>query len=293
MPRTPTLLALLAALCLLGGCSTVRLAYNQLDHLAAWTADDYFDLTPEQKQAFRVQFERMHAWHRQTQLADYAALLDTAQQRIAAGATEADVIWLTDALQARLAAMVRHAWKDAAALLSSLSDEQIRAARREFDQRNRKYGRDIGLGAPPDEQRRLRADRHLERIEHWTGALDAAQAARVREMSRALPLLTEQRYQERLRRQGEFLELLQQRRQTDTFGPRLRDWLLDWNRSRPPAYQAQHNEFMQASARMHVALLLMLTPEQRRHLTATMERYQRTFRDLAKEPARPQAALQP
>jgi len=235
----------------------------------------------------------MHAWHRQTQLPDYAVLLDNVQLRIAAGATEADALWLADAFQARIAAMVRHAWKDAAALLATLSDEQIRAARREFDQRNRKFARDIGLGAAPDEQRRLRADRHLERIEHWTGSLDPAQAARVREMSRALPLLTEQRYQERLRRQGEFFELLQQRRQTDTFAPRLRDWLLDWSRSRPSAYQAQHNEFVQASARMHVALLAMLTPEQRRHVSATIERYQRTFRDLAKEPPRPQAALQP
>lgn len=286
MRRLLTLALTLLMLLGLGGCSTIRVAYNQVDHIAAWMADDYFDLTPDQKQTFRTHFERFHAWHRSTQLPDYAALLEAAQQRVVAGATQADADWLSDAVQARMKTMVRHAYKDAAFMLSQLGDEQIQAARKEFDQRNRKYARETGVGAAPDEQRRLRARRHIERIEHWTGPLDAGQEARLREMSRALPLITEQRYQERLKRQNEFLALLRQRKNLDTFAPRLRDWLLDWERHRSPAYQVEYAQFMQGSSRMYVAVLHMLSAEQRHHVASVLQRYQQTFRELAAQAQR-------
>lgn len=293
MQRLLRLAVALAALIALTGCSTIRLAYNQADHIVAWMADDYFDLNPDQKQTLRTHFERFQGWHRSTQLTDYAALLEAAQQRVAAGATPADADWLTEAVQVRLRTMVRHAHRDAAFMLAQLSDEQLQAARKEFDRRNRKYARENGIGAAPDEQRRLRARRHLERIEHWTGPLDASQEAKLREMSRALPLITEQRYQERLRRQNEFIALLQQRRQIETFAPRLRDWLLEWERTRTPAYQAEYTQFMQASARMYVAVLQMLTPEQRHHVVSVLQRYQQAFRELAVQGARQAAARSP
>lgn len=281
MRRLVTLALSLLLLMGLGGCSTIRLAYNQADNIAAWMADDYFDLTVEQKQAFRTHFHRFHAWHRSTQLPDYAALLEAAQQRIGAGATLADADWLTEAVQTRMKTMVRHAYKDAALMLSQLSDQQLQATRKEFDQRNRKFAREFGRGASPDEQRRLRARRHIERIEHWTGPLDASQEARVREMSGALALITEQRYQERLKRQGEFLALLEQRRNPEVFAPKLRDWLLDWEGTRSPAYQAEYTRFMQDSSRMYVAVLQMLTAEQRHHVASVMQRYQQAFRELS------------
>lgn len=283
-------LVVMMVLFALGGCSTIRIAYNQADHLASWTLDDYFDLTSEQKAAFKVRFERFHAWHRATQLPDYVELLEAAHQRVSAGASQADSEWLSSALQTRLETMTRHGYKDAAQLLSQLSDEQLKTTRKEMDERNRKFAREQGVGASEDEQRRLLAKRQLERIEHWTGPLDSAQEAKVRAMARALPLITEQRYQERLRRQAEFLALLQQRKNVDVFAPRLRDWVVDWSKTRPAAYQAQYNRFMQESSRMYVAVLEMLTSEQRQHVLAVIRRYQQTFRELAAQAPRQQSA---
>ncbi|RPI41894.1 MAG: hypothetical protein EHM59_19120, partial [Betaproteobacteria bacterium] len=227
----------------LAGCSTIRIAYNQADHVVAWMVDDYFDLNGEQEHAFRAQFEGLHAWHRSTQLPDYAALLDAVRQRLQAGASASDAEWFMDALKARYRVLVLHAYADAARLLSTLSDEQLEAARRHFEKVNRKYTKEQGVGASADEQRRVRARRHVERIEHWTGPLDSVQEARVRELSRALPLMVEETYRERVRRQAEFLALLQERRSSATFAPRLRDWLLDWDRTRSPQYQAQYAQF--------------------------------------------------
>lgn len=293
MPATLRLLFLLLALLGLGGCSTVKIAYNQADRVAAWAADDYFDLSSEQRQLFKTHFDRFHAWHRTTQLPDYATLLESAQQRVRAGVTPTDIDWLAQAVRAHFHTMVGHAYQDMAHLLSQLRDEQLLAARKEFDERNRKYAKDIGVGASPDEQRRLRARRHVERIEQWTGPLDSAQAAKLRELSRALPLLTEQRYQERLRRQNEFLALLQQRKNTEVFAPRLRDWLLAWERTRSAAYQAEHAQFMAANTRMYVTMLNVLTPEQRQHVGTALQRYQDNFRELAAQAPARQIAVQP
>jgi hypothetical protein len=287
------LLLLLALVLAASGCSTVRLAYNQADHLAAWMADDYFDLNGEQEDAFRERFQRLHAWHRGNELPVYAAVLDDVQQRLRAGARADDVAWLVGTVQSRYRALVEHGAADAAQLLATLSDAQVDAARRRCERANRKYARENGVGATAEEQRKLRARRHLERIEHWTGSLDAMQAERVRALSRALPLDADVRYVERLRRQAEFLDLLQARRDPG-FASRLRAWLEEWQRSRGRNADAQLARLAAARAGMYVEVVGLLTPEQRRHVDDVIERYRSRFRELAKQaPAQQRIATQP
>jgi hypothetical protein len=286
-------LALAVALLVLPGCSAIKVVYNQADRVVAWRADDYFDLNPEQKEALRGPLERFHAWHRSTQLPDYAVLLESAQKRLHAGVTVTDVDWAIDAIKARYRVLVLQGYADAARVLSTLSDQQLAAARRQFDKDNRRYAKDFGVGLAPEEQKRLRAKRNLERIEHWTGPLAAAQEAKLLEISRALPLVTELRHQDRVRRQREFLALLEGRAQLDTFAPRLRDWLLDWDRSRSPQYEAELSRFVEASAKAYVEMYNLLTPEQRNHAAERLQRYVQAFRELARETPRTTVAAQP
>jgi hypothetical protein len=276
------IIALLTALTLLTGCSAIKIVYNQADAVAAWRADDYFDLTSEQKEALRVHLDSFHAWHRTTQLADYAELLESAQKRLHAGVATTDATWTIDAIKARYRTLVLRGHADAARVLASLSDQQVANARLQFDKDNRKYAKEYGVGQPPDEQRRLRAKRNIERIEHWTGPLSAAQDAKLRELSRNLPLVTELRQQDRMRRQREFLVLLADRRSAG-FPARLRDWLLDWDRTRTPEYEAELTRFIDASGRMYVEAFGMLTPEQRQHVADRLQRYVVAFRELANE----------
>ena len=270
----------------LAGCSGVKLAYNQADTIAAWMADDYFELTAEQRDAFRDHFQRFHGWHRSTQLNAYAALLGSVQQRLDAGAKETDVAWAIDSVKAHYRTIVLRGSADAARVLSTLSEQQINGARREFEKRNRKFAREWGIGASPEEQRRLRAKRTLERVEHWTGALSAPQEARVAALSRELPLVTELRYHDRIRRQQEFLSLLEIRKDTAAFAPRLRDWLADWDRTRGPEYEEALTRFVDANARMYLQIYALLTAEQRTHVADRLQRYITAFRELALEGAR-------
>jgi hypothetical protein len=273
----------LLILALLPGCSALKIAYSQADLIATWMADDYFDLLPEQKDTFHDYFQRLHAWHRRTQLVQYVSLLESAQERLRAGVKANDAAWAIDSAKTQFRVIVQRGYADAARILSGLSDQQLAATRRQFKKTNQKYAREYGAGAPADEQRRLRAERNLERIEHWTGPLTPAQEARIGELSRALPLIADLRLLERLHRQREFLALLAERNNIETFAPRLRDWLIDWDRTRTPPYQAALARFADASAKLYVEVFALLTPEQRKHVSERLQGYIDLLRQLAHE----------
>jgi hypothetical protein len=275
--------AVLVLACFLSaGCSAVRTVYNQADHVAAWRADDYFDFNAEQKRLFRSGFARLHAWHRATQLEAYAGFLEAAQRRVRSGPGGQDIDWAYDQAHAYTRALVQHSYRDAAALLATLSDEQLTVARKRFERENRKFARSHGVGRPPAEQRRLRADEHLEALEHWSGPLDFAQQERIRVLSEALPLDAALRYEDRVRRQREFLQLLVQR-QDPQFAERLRDWLLDWNAKRPATLDAQLDAFRRARNGMWLTVFGELRPDQQRNVAERLHWYASVMHDLARD----------
>lgn len=273
-------MVLLLTVCL-GGCSAIRTIYNQADHVIGWRVDDYFDLDAEQKRLFQSRFAALHAWHRTQQLHDYAALLQTAEQRLNRGPLPEDAFWIREQIRVQSHTLLAQAHDDIAALLASLSERQIAHARQRFERDNRKFAQKRGLGASPEEQRRLRARRDIEQIEHWTGPLDREQRNRISALSRQLPLDTEIRHRDRLRRQQAFLALLDERRDGERFEARLRQWLLDWDAGRPVEHQAALERYAQARAKMWVSVYAELGPEQRLRVRDRLRWYTDAMRDLA------------
>ncbi len=269
------------AIGMLAGCSAIRTVYNQAEHLIAWRADDYFDLTDEQKRVLRTRFDRLHAWHRATQLKSYASLLDAAQQRLHDGPDMPDVRWMLTEVRQHSRTLLAQSHSDVAALLTTLTEAQIAHAKRRFDRDNRRFARERGVGAAPDEQRRLRAKRIIESIEHWSGPLDAAQQSRITALSDTLPLDAAFRMQDRLRRQREFLALLDQRAEGERFATRVRDWLIDWDSSRPPGVAAEADRYADAYVAMLLQVFNELRPDQRRRVAERVRWYRDTMRDLA------------
>jgi hypothetical protein len=279
------LTALLALL--LSACSTIKLAYNNADEVVAWMVDDYLDLTREQEHGLRPLLARFHAWHRSTQLPEYARLLDSAERRLAAGLTHADVAWAADAITERYRVLALHALADAARVLSTISDEQTAYLRRELEERNRKWSKEHGIGASIAEQRRLRARRLLERIEHWTGSLTALQSQRVTELIDALPLITQQSLDYRKRRQRDFLALLESRHDGPELARRLRAWLLDQDRTHAPEYGPDYARFAEGRTRVYVEGYKLLSAEQRQHVAKRLRGYSQAFRELSEDTPHP------
>jgi len=274
----------------LAGCSMVRLGYSQLDTIAAWTADEYFDLEPEQKQEFRRRFERIHEWHRYEQLPDYAAFLAEAKARLQKGLEREDALWVTNGVRTRYRTFVAYAADDAAAMLMSVTQEQLDALRSRWEKDNRRFVREYRLEGSVEEQRRATGRRVLSRIRDWVGHLDDSQEQQILAWAGALPLIHGPRHQDRLRRQREFLRLMSQRDDAGRFAAQLRNLLSNWEEGRDPAYHRLFNEWTQQQAELYVAVYGILLPYQREAVADRLQVYINDFTYLARRPAAQAAA---
>lgn len=279
--RAIWLLAALAGLLLLTGCSMVRLSYSQADTLAAWMADDYFDIDSRQKDEFLSRFERLYEWHRYEQLPEYAVFLGAAKNRLQSGLKRDDIIWFMEGLKTRYRLIASRGAGDAAEMLATLTPAQINALQRQWAKVNRKFIREYKLGETPQEQQRAQAKRMLSRIEDWAGSLSHDQEQKITALCDKLPLTDRLRHEDRLRRQREFLRLLELRGNPGEFTPRLRHWLLNWEEGRSPEYERLYAPWLEKRVQFMIDVYGLLTPPQRAHVQHRLQGYIEDFRKLS------------
>ena len=281
-PLTLRTLLCLIALLLCSGCSMVRVGYGQLDTLAGWMAHEYFDLEPLQRDDFSRRFERLHAWHRREQLPEYTQFLGEAKIRAQRGMTAADTIWLIDGMKSRYAVIANSAAPDAAELLAGLSNAQIEHLRREFVRMNDKFLKENRTQESVTARRQRQQRNTLSQIRDWVGPLSDSQETRVISLLQQVPLTDALRHEDRLRRQREFVALLETRNtDRNSFTQRLRDWMVNWERNRPPDLARSFDEAWKKRADFYAAVDKMLTAEQRTHLTHRVQDYIEDLRYLA------------
>ncbi len=200
--------ALLAALAsLLGGCSALRIGYGTAPDLAYWWLDGYVDFNDTQTPRVREAIKQWFAWHRRTQLPDYAGQLARAQTEVLAETTPARVCeWQAEVVKRANTAFDRIA-PAAADLMLSLTPEQIRHLEQRYAKFNDEF-RDNYLQPDP----RKRADesfkRTVDRAETLYGRLEDAQRARIVEGLARSPFDAEAWFAERRQRQIDVLQML-------------------------------------------------------------------------------------
>ena len=172
-------LALLLPLVLaLSACGMVRLAYDQGPTLLYWWIDGYVDASGEQTPKLREGLDRWFAWHRRTQLPDYAALLVRAQREVLEPTTAAAACTWQGDIERRLEAAVEEALPAAAELMLSLSPEQLQHIERRMA-KGLAEARAEFLQADLAERKALSLKRSIDRFETLYGRLDAAQRERL------------------------------------------------------------------------------------------------------------------
>jgi uncharacterized protein DUF6279 len=247
-------------------------------------ADEYFDLDLRQKQEFRTRFDRLHAWHRYEQLPDYAAFLAETKTRLDRGLAPPDFLWVVGGVQERYRALMRRSADDAAAVLATITPEQLETLQRQFDKDNKRFVREYRLDVSMDEQRQAAARRTVKRVRDWAGSLTDEQEKAIAAMARGLPLIHGLRHQDRMRRQREFMQLMRTR-DDPKLAARLRHFLVDWEEGRDPRYHRLFNESIAKHAELYVAVSRMLTPAQRAAVTRKLQGYIDDFTRLAQRPA--------
>ncbi len=214
--------ALIAALALLvlAGCSSIRLSYDNAPRLTWWWLDGYVDFSSEQAPPVKTAIDDFYAWHRQTQLPSYAALLAELRAPLLQSTTAAAVCRWQKQIQTALEPAAERALKAVADSLPPLSEAEFEHIAQRYEKNNADFRKDY---LQPDPKRRAEAafERAEGRAKSIYGRLDAAQQAVIREHVARVGFDPALSLAERQRRQRDTIATLR-RLQSENAGPERR-----------------------------------------------------------------------
>jgi hypothetical protein len=266
----------LAAAAALGGCSTVRFAYENADSYVRWKVASYVDLEGDAAEEADDRIDEFHAWHRKNELPKYVKLAREASRRFADGLSREDAVWGYDSVRVQARESLRKAAELAAPLLDRLTLEQVAQIERRLAEDNRQFYR-TNLRGSERERRSRRTKLMVERLEDWVGKLTQAQVERVREYVERTPAIDELRDRDRKRLQREVIAIIRAR----SAQKNLPEHVAHWERNREPGFVAALETWREQYFTFLVDLDRTLTPEQRARVLATLRRYTEDIEALA------------
>jgi len=281
-----TLCIALLAVCgaLLQGCSAVKLAYNQVPHLAYWQLNWYLDLSETQTEHVRSELGDLHQWHRDTMLPRHAELLQKVQQQLPAPISPTQACRAFDEARIQLDKVLAQAEPKLVTLALQLTDAQIRNLEKKQADSNADWRKEW-LEPSPEQLREQRYKRHLSRAEMFYGTLEEPQKAVLRAALTRSSFDPQRNYAERVRRQKDLLQVLQKvaqdRNNTEQARALLRGYMARFATSPDVAYQryaqTQVEEGCETFSRMHNAT----TAGQRLKAVQSLKGYEQDFWLLA------------
>ncbi|MFT5643071.1 MAG: hypothetical protein ACI83P_000611 [Janthinobacterium sp.] len=280
-------LCLIALIVVLAGCSSIRLSYNYGDTLLYWWLDAYVDLDSGQKDRIRKDIDNLFAWHRNTQLKDYASLLENAQRQLQSNPTQAILLANYDSVKNSTQLVLLKAGPELAELARSLQPDQIASLEKKFASNNEDFRKKF-LTGNIEERQRMRYQNTLEKFEQWFGSFSREQESAIRAASNARPLDNQLWLDERMLRQKKTIALVR-KVQREKLGQEatmvlIRDLINDGYAHQD---QSEHKAFFDASkdatAKMVMAVIKMTTPAQKAHVQKRMQGWIDDFKSLSIE----------
>ncbi len=277
------------AFSVLGGCSAVRFGYNQAPDLAYWWLDGYVDFTDVQTPRVRQELAAWFAWHRATQLPDYAALLSRTQAQITEPTTPAQACQWYEEASARFDTAFERALPAVAAIVQTATPQQLLHLERKFAKNNEELVSDYAQ-ADAEERARISAKRVVERAEFFYGRLDEAQRERLIKSLPTSPFDADVWLAERKARQQDLLQtmrrLLAEKAGTEQIQTAVRVLVERSRRSPREPYRAYQQRLTQYNCAMAAQTHNLTTPAQRRVAVQKLKGWEDDFRALAAEPVR-------
>jgi len=206
--RLPIIAALLLVLFVTAGCGlAIRIGYGQGSPLAFRWLDGYVDFNDAQSLRVRAALDDWFAWHRRTQLPDYADFLARVETAVLVDTTPEQMCAWAVELRARVDVSLERARPVLAEVLPTLTLQQIANIERKYAEANKEYRAEF-VQSSPTRRRHAAIEREIERFEKFYGPLDDAQRERVARGVAESPRDAEASYAERLRRQQDALAVL-------------------------------------------------------------------------------------
>ena len=277
-------LIILALLPLIVACSAVRLTYNQGSALAYWWLNGYADFNAEQTPRVKAALDAWFAWHRATQLGDYAQALAALQTQIVDKVTPAQVCGQLQDWQQRIERAFEQALPAVAEQVQSLSPAQLQR----IDNRQRKKQQEAEadfLQDDPADRQKASAKRWVDRAETLYGTLNDTQRHWLATELAGSAFKPEMWAAERRLRQQDIQLGLRQWQGGQAEPPAvqagLRRLALGALQSPRRDYQAYADALAQANCALSAGLHNSTTPAQRQHAVGKLKGWEADLRALA------------
>ncbi len=285
--RLRIIVALVLVSAVLAGCSAVRFGYNQAPELLFWWLDGYADFDDTQSRQVRSRLGEWFAWHRRTQLPDYAELLARAQADVLADTTpDRACRWFAE-LRQRGEVAAEQALHHAAEVITTLKPAQIQHIERRYARVNEEFRSDF-LDKEPARRLERSVDRTTERLEFVYGTLDERQRALVARLVAASPFDAEAWYSERTQRQQEALQMIRRLAGTgvdrDTAVATMRAYGERMARSPREGYRRYQEKLEAYNCAFAATLHNATTPAQRQAAANRFKGWEADFRALSASP---------
>lgn len=267
---------------LFAACSTVQLGYNHADTLLLHALDRYVTLTGEQERLVRQRLGPLMAWHRATQLNDYAAFIQRARAKLDGSVTPAEVLEFSEGLNARMTTFGERAAPDVAALALTLTPEQVAQIEHKLVDDNAKLRKESAreLKQEVDE----RAKKYVERSEYWLGKLSPQQVQIVRTSLASRPTDSLYWLEARERRTQDLVALLRriqaERPSEETAAGWFRGYFRELASPANAAQRARAEAFRRDNAQLVAQLVNSATSQQRVHLDRKLAGFASDFVQL-------------
>jgi hypothetical protein len=261
----------------LTGCSLTT-TYRYADRIILWKLDHYFDLNNNQRHDLAQRLTPLLEGHRHEALPQYETFLREIGQRVERGLTGPDIDWAYATYDRLRTDLFERVMTDGGAFLASVDARQVRTFESALQKDHVKAVRLVQAPAP--ERLNKRAQATLDWLKDWLGALTKEQQAQIREWSLALPDVQPMWAAYQQQRQQELLTLLYQSLAPDRIAQELRTMFIYPDQTDPQSYQSAMHQMRAAAKTMALAIDQRVTPEQRRHAVAKLQRFIDQVHDL-------------
>lgn len=265
----------------LSGCA-VKLVYNQLDWLVPWYVSDYMELSGEQDDFFDTRLKDYLAWHRKSQLPEYAAFLKQVAVDVEDGMSEQEVRFLQDETERLASAMMIRLAPDIADLFVDAEDKQLQDLYAVLDKEGKRL-REKNAGASVKRLQQEQVEEVIDTIERWTGSLTDSQEAMVGDWGEHYQPMGEDFYLAGTRWREEFKKILALRGQPAVYRQALVTLLTTPDFGRSAALEKKLAENKEALTQLYFQLDSSFSQKQRKRVIRTLYSYADDFEQLSKE----------
>ena len=277
------IIGVLALAAVLGACSAIRLAYNNLPELSYWWLDGYLDFDGSQTPKVRDDLARLLEWHRRNELPKIAALLQEAEALAPGDITPVQACAMTDRIRDRLLAVSERAEPAGTELALSLGEAQLQQLERKYAKNNADYRKDW-LDRSPARVQEKRYDQFLDRFEDFYGRLSPEQRELLRQQVAQSVFDPKLQDVERRKRQQEALVLLRgfvaNRTPPTEARAALHAYLQRIADPPPGPWREQQQALLQEGCRNLAALHNGTSAAQRAQAVKRLQAYQNDLRQL-------------